>query len=138
MNNTPFVDTSFIIAYAISTDNQHTKTEPLEDIILSTECCINNSVLNECVSVSYNKTKSLEISQEVYYIVIDNFKIINEYDIVNYNAKTMGVFNKHEGKLSFTDAGIITTMTENNIKDLLTFDKQFKKESTINVIDKKI
>lgn len=138
MSNPPFVDTSFIIAYAISTDNQHTKTEPLEDIILSNECYINNSVLNECVSVSYNKTKSLEISQEVYYILIDNFKILNEYDIINYNAKTMGLFNKHEGKLSFTDAGIIITMTENNIKDLLTFDKQFKKESTINVIDKKI
>ena len=28
------------------------------------------------------------------------------------------LFNKHNGKLSFTDAGIITTMLENNIENL--------------------
>lgn len=136
MKNHYFLDTSFIIAYAISTDNQHTKTEPLEDIILNNNCYINNSILNECITVSYNKTKDLEISQEVYYIIIDNFKILNEYNIINYNDKTMDLFNQHKGKLSFTDAGIITTMKANNILNLITFDTQFKKENTINVIDK--
>ena len=134
MSKIYFLDTSFIIAYAIATDNQHTKTEPLEDIILNNQCYINNSILNECITVSYNKTKNLDISQEVYYIIIDNFKILNEYNILNYNAKTMDLFKKHEGKLSFTDSGIITTMKENNISDLLTFDTQFKKENSINVI----
>lgn len=136
MSKPYFLDTSFIIAYAIATDNQHIKTEHLEDIILNNPCHINNGILNECITVSYNKTKSLKISQEVYYIIIDNFKILNEYNIVNYNAKTMDLFNKHNGKLSFTDSGIITTMKENNIFDLLTFDTQFKKENSINVIDK--
>lgn len=136
MNKMYFLDTSFIIAYAIATDNQHTKTNSLEDIILNNSCYINNSILNECITVSYNKTKSLKISQELYYIIIDNFKILNEYNIVNYNAKTMDLFKKHEGKLSFTDSGIITTMKENNINNLLTFDSQFKKEESINVIDK--
>jgi len=129
-----FLDTSFLIAYAISTDNQHKKTTLFEDIILNNPCYINNSVLNECVSVSYNKTKSLEISHEVYYILNDNFTILNEYNINNFNAKTLMLFNKHNGKLSFTDAGIITTMLENNIENLLTFDKQFQKENEINVI----
>lgn len=136
MNKLYFLDTSFIIAYAIATDNQHTKTEPLEDIILNNPCYINNCILNECITVSYNKTKSLELSQEVYYIIIDNFRILNENNISNYNAKTMDLFKKHEGKLSFTDSGIITTMKENNISDLLTFDSQFKKENSINIIDK--
>lgn len=129
-----FLDTSFLIAYAISTDNQHEKTTLLEDIILNNPCYINNSILNECVSVSYNKTKSLEISHGVYYILNDNFTILNEYNINNFNAKTLMLFNKHNGKLSFTDAGIITTMLENNIENLLTFDKQFQKENEINVI----
>lgn len=35
MSNAYFLDTSFIIAYAINTDNQHKKTELLEDIILN-------------------------------------------------------------------------------------------------------
>lgn len=89
MSNAYFLDTSFIIAYAINTDNQHKKTELLEDIILNKPCYINNSILNECITVSYNKTKDLKISQEVYYILIDNFKILNEYNIINYNAKQL-------------------------------------------------
>ena len=136
MSNRYFLDTSFIIAYAIATDNQHSKTEHLEDIILNNPCYINNSILNECITVSYNKTKDMEISQEVYYIITDNFKILNEYNIVNYIAKTMNLYKKHEGKLNFTDVGIITTMKDNNILNLLTFDREFKKEKSINVIDK--
>ena len=135
MNTHYFLDTAFIIAYAISTDDQHHKTEPLEDILVNNPCYINNSVLNECITVSYNKTKSLDVCQEIYYILNDNFSILNEYDIPNYNAKTMNIFKKHNGKLSFTDSGIITTMLENNIPNLLTFDKQFKKEDAINVIE---
>ena len=134
MNNY-FLDTSFIIAYMIDSDNQHHKTESLEHIILNNECCINNSVLNECVTVSYNKSKNIDISQELYYILIDNFCILDEYDILNFNDKTMDIFKKHKGNLSFTDSGIITTMAENKIDYLLTFDDQFKKEGSITVID---
>ena len=90
--------------------------------------------MNECVSVSFNKSKDLDISQEVYYILVDNFKIIDEYEILNFNDKTMDIFKKHEGKLSFTDSGIITTMVENEIECLLTFDNQFKYEDSIRVI----
>lgn len=131
-----FLDTSFIIAYTIGTDNQHKKTEVFEDIILNNECCINNSILNECVTVCFNKTKDLRICKEIYYILIDNFKIINEYNINNYNAKTMDTFLKHGGKLSFTGSGIITTMVENDIKYLLTFDNEFKRDENISVLDK--
>lgn len=129
-----FLDSSFIIAYAIATDNQHIKTDSFESLILENNSYINNSVLNECVSISFNKTKSLAISNEVYHILIDNFKILNEFDVVNYNNKTLEIFNNHEGKLSFTDAGIIATMKGNNIKNLISFDNEFKKEKSINVI----
>ena len=43
-------------------------------------------------------------------------------------------FNKHNGKLGFTDSGIITTMVEHDIGKLVTFDKAFKKESRIEAI----
>lgn len=136
MTETYFLDTSFIIAYAISTDNQHCKAEDLGNIILNNPCYINNSILNECITVSYNKTKDLELTQELYYILIDNFKIINEYDVKNYNNKTFNLFKEHKGKLSFADAGIITTMRKEGIKNLISFDKEFKKEKSINVINK--
>ncbi len=129
-----FLDTSFIIAYMISSDKQHQKAEDLEEIIFNNDCCINNNILNECITVSFNKSKNLDISKELYYILIDNFNIINEYEILNFNDKTMDIFKKHNGKLSFTDSSVITTMVEKDINYLLTFDNQFKNEDSITVI----
>lgn len=134
--NRYFLDTSFIIAYMIESDNQHHKADNLENIILNNECYINNSILNECITVCNNKSKDIELSQELYYILIDNFQIINEYEIIGFNDKTMNFFKKHGGNLSYTDAGIITTMVEKNMGFLLSFDKQFKEEDSITVIDR--
>lgn len=70
----------------------------------------------------------------MYHFMIDNFKIINEHGIVNYNDKTICIFKKHKGKLSFTDSSIITTMKEFKINNLVSFDKEFKKVDEINLI----
>lgn len=129
------VDTSFIIAYNIISDTQHDKTMKMKHHLVNNECCITNSILNECVTVSFNKSKSLEIANNVYYSLIDNFKVINEYGIEKFNSKTLSIFNKHNGKLSFIDASLIVVMHEVNIDYLLTFDKQFKKEDTIKLIE---
>ncbi|MBQ2353942.1 MAG: type II toxin-antitoxin system VapC family toxin, partial [Methanobrevibacter sp.] len=92
-----------------------------------------NSVVNEIVTVSNNKGDSIK-AEIMFNFLIDNFTIINEYNVINYNSKTMSIFNKHRGKLGFTDSGIITTMLEHDIQKLVTFDKAFKKEEHIEVI----
>ena len=127
-----FLDTSFIIALAFDNDDNNKNAVELKNI-LSKDCYINNSVVNEVVTVSNNKGNSTK-AKTMFNFLIDNFTIINEYNIVNYNSKTMVTFNKHEGNLSFTDSGIITTMVEHNIRKLVTFDKAFGKENQIEVI----
>ena len=127
-----FIDTSFIIGLAFDNDSTHKRAVELMDI-LEEDCYINNSIVNEVVTVSNNNGDSAK-AMTMFNFLIDNFTIINEYNIINYNSKTMVTFNKHEGNLSFTDSGIITTMVEHDIKKLVTFDKAFKKEDRIEVI----
>ncbi len=128
------VDTSFIIAYAILSDSQHDKSIDLKHVLLNDDCYITNGILNECVTVGYNKSKSLEIANNIYYTLNDNFKIINEYEINDFNDITLSVFNKHEGKLSFVDSSLIVVMSRYDLDYLLTFDNQFSKEESIDLI----
>ena len=127
-----FLDTSFIIALAFDNDENNKRAANLLNI-LEEDCYINNGVLNEVVTVSNNKGDYTK-AEKMFNFLIDNFTIINEYSIINYNSKTMVNFSKHNGKLSFIDSGIITTMVEHNIKKLVTFDKAFKKEDQVEVI----
>ena len=127
-----FLDASFIIALAFENDDNNESAVELKNILLE-DCYVNNSVVNEVVTVSNNKGDSAK-AETMFNFLIDNFTIINEYNIVNYNSKTMTTFNKHSGKLGFTDSGIITTMVEHDIQKLVTFDKAFKKEEHIDII----
>lgn len=132
MSEKVFLDTSFIIALAFDNDENNKRAVEFKNI-LSEDCYINNSIVNEVVTVSNNKGDSTKAGI-MFNFLVDNFTIINEYNIINYNDKTMFNFNNHNGKLSFTNSGIITTMVEHDIKKLVTFDKAFKKEDQIEVI----
>lgn len=132
MSEKVFLDTSFIIALAFDNDENNKRAVEFKNI-LSEDCYISNSIVNEVVTVSNNKGDSTKAGI-MFNFLVDNFTIINEYNIINYNDKTMFNFNNHNGKLSFTDSGIITTMVEHDIKKLVTFDKAFKKEDQIEVI----
>ena len=136
-----FLDTSFIIAYINSNDELYENALKLEEAenILSQDCYINNNVLNEVLTLTGRKI-NIEAAEEIYYGLIDNFEILNEYSIFNYTAKTFDIFKKNIGanskktKLSFTDSSIILTMKESNISDLISFNQQFKNFNEINWI----
>ena len=136
-----FLDTSFILGFVNSNDELHKNAIKLEDAenILSQDCYINNNVLNEVLTLTGRKI-NINAAKETYYGLIDNFEILNEYDIVNYTIKTFDIFkrvvghNNKKTKLSFTDSSIILTMKESNITDLVSFDQQFRHFDEINLI----
>ena len=136
-----FLDTSFILGFVNSNDDLHENAIKLEEAenILSQDCYINNNVLNEVVTLTGRKI-NITAAEEIYYGLIDNFEILNEYDIINYTSKTFDIFkrvvgsNSKKTKLSFTDSSIILTMKESNITDLVSFDQQFKHFDEINLI----
>ena len=136
-----FLDTSFILGYVNSNDELHENALRLEESenILSQNCCINNNVLNEVLTLTGRRI-NIDAAKETYYGLIDSFEILNEYAIFNYTAKTFDIFkrivgpNSKKTKLSFTDSSIILTMQESNISDLISFDQQFKNFNEINLI----
>lgn len=136
-----FLDTSFILGYVNSNDELHKNALRLEEgeDILSQDCYINNNVLNEVLTLTGRRI-NIDAAEETYYGIIDSFKILDEYSILNYTAKTFNIFKRIVGpkskktKLSFTDSSIILTMQESNITDLVSFDQQFKNFNEINLI----
>lgn len=136
-----FLDTSFIMGFVNSNDDLHENAIKLEaaENVLSKDCYINNNVLNEVLTLTGRKI-NIDAAEEIYYGLIDSFKILNEYTIFNYTAKTFDIFkrivgpNSKKTKLSFTDSSIILTMQESNITDLVSFDQQFKNFNEINLI----
>ncbi|MBQ2832584.1 type II toxin-antitoxin system VapC family toxin [Methanobrevibacter sp.] len=127
-----FFDSSFIIALALDNDSNKSKALELTDL-LSEECYIGDNVIEEVVNV-VNLKGDANKAETIYYFMMDNFKVINEHEISNYNTKTIKVFNKFNGKLSYTDSSMIVTVLEYDIDYLVTFDNEFKREERINVM----
>ena len=128
-----FVDSSYIVALIKEDDSLHEKSLEFLNLLDSNDCYINNSVLAEILNIS-NKYTDFANVIEIYYQLFDNFTIINEFDIFAYDARTLVEFEKYKGKLGFVDSGIITTMNQHQITNLVTFDKEFKKVKSINVL----
>lgn len=127
-----FIDSSYLIAIALDNDSNTEKALGLIEL-LSEDCYISDKVINEVVTV-VNARGNYNQAIKVYHYMIDNFKLINDYEITNYNEKTIQTFKKFEGKLSFTDSATVVTMLEFNIENILSFDKGFLREGKINVI----
>lgn len=127
-----FFDSSFIIALALDNDSNKSKALELTDL-LSEECYIGDNMIEEVVNV-VNLKGDANKAETLYNFMMDNFKIINEHEIPNYNTKTIKIFKKFNGKLSYTDSSMIVTVLEYNIDFLATFDKQFKREERITVL----
>lgn len=127
-----FFDSSFIIALALDNDSNKSKALELTDL-LSEECYIGDNVIEEVVNV-VNLKGDANKAETLYNFMMDNFKIINEHEIPNYNTKTIKVFKKFNGKLSYTDSSMIISVLEHNIDYLVTFDNEFKREERITVV----
>ena len=127
-----FVDSSYLIAIALDKDSNKEKALDLSEL-LAEDCYISDKVINEVITVVNNRGNYKQ-AVTVFHYMVDNFKLINEYEISNYNEKTIQIFEKYEGNLSFTDSAIIVLMLDLGINDLLSFDHGFKRERRINVI----
>ena len=138
MNEKYFLDASYLLALFNNNDSLHKNALELKDI-LNSDCYINNNVLNEILTLTGRKL-GIYAAKEIYYALSDSFTLLNEYNILNYNSKNFIIFEKYVGKdsnktkLSFTDSSIILTAQEYGIKNIVTFDKEFKRVEGFNFI----
>ena len=131
-----FLDSSFIISFAVESDENFEEANILieQENILEQECYISNNVINEVITIIGNKS-NINLAKETYYILKDNFRILNEQEIEKFNDKVMDIYEKYDTKLSFTDSSILLLMDYYDIDTLVSFEKEFKKNEEINLIN---
>lgn len=125
-----FVDTSFLIALLISTDHFHERALEISETINERKV-INNIVLNETLNAFSGKGG--KIGKDLYNIILEMFDV--EYlSPVDYE-KAMDLFLHYDSSINYSDCTILTTMFQNNINRIVSFDRDFEKIEMINLIN---
>jgi predicted nucleic acid-binding protein len=130
------LDSSFIVSFAVETDTNHSKAVKIMDDIEKGKygrLCITDYIFDETVTVIFIKTKKLAkgvsvgnaLKKSVEIIDVDKNSFENAWNEFKRQKKT---------DFSFTDCTTIAVMRANEIKNIATFDEDFKKIGEINVI----
>lgn len=123
------LDTSFIVAYSVEMDEHHAKTVGLMEKILGKEfgkIYISDFIFDETITVVFNKSKKLESAIKVGENLQKSFEII-EIDKSVFEEAWNIFKTQKETRLGFTDCTTLAVMSENSIKKIATFDREFKK-----------
>ena len=128
--NKIFIDTNFIVAILREIEENHElAVKTCETLLNNYECCISNSIITEVVTIIMMRTKNLNLTRNAYYFMIDNFTILNEYDVDKYNDKVFKVFEKYNTNrfnLGFVDCSIVVISGYYDMDYVVSFDKNFK------------
>lgn len=126
------LDTSFIVSYFNTRDQNHLKAVKLMKKIRE-PLCVTDYVFSEVVTVSLIRLKSLDRASKIGNVLLKSLKMINVEKTIFDNAWSIFCKQKETG-LSFTDCTTISAMLENDIEKIATFDGDFGKISGITVI----
>ncbi|MEM3085386.1 MAG: PIN domain-containing protein [Nitrososphaerales archaeon] len=130
------LDTSFIVSYFNERDENHTKaTELMESVanLMFGPIYMTNFIFDETVTVSFIRLKNITKAVEIGNYLLKSLRII-EVEKTNF-YKAWEIFRRQKTTdLSFTDCTTISVMQDNEIKNIATFDEDFKGIKGINVI----
>lgn len=131
------LDSSFLIAIEVKEDEHHNKAILIRDKIINEEfgeIFISDYIFDETITVSFKKIKDLKKVVEIGEILMQLgglFKVEEE----TFGEAWALFKNQKATHFSFTDCTILALMKEKGIRNIATFDKDFKKIKDINVID---
>lgn len=125
-----FVDTSFLIALLIKTDSYHEKALKIAESIHERKV-INNTVLNETLNAFTGKGGKL--GKELHNIIGEMFDIqfLNQADYEN----AMEIYLHLDSSINYSDCTILSTMLQNKINKIISFDSDFEKIKGITRIN---
>ena len=130
------LDTSFLIAYEVDTDINHENAVPLMERVVKNEfgmALISDYIFDETVTVALNKTKDLN-KAVLIGTTLRNSSITSKINDIDFE-ETWEIFKAQKNtKLSFTDCTSLAVMKRMNIRNIATFDQDFKKIKWITVV----
>lgn len=136
-----FLDANFIISIFREIEKHHElSVKTCSELLKNHECYINNSVLNEIITVLMMRTKNMELTTKAYYFMKDNLIILDESEINNFNDNVFEIFKKYNSKtfkVSFIDCSIVLVSKYYGLDYIVTYDKNFKLFENINLLELK-
>lgn len=131
-----FLDTNFIVGYKIENDDHHNKVQKIIKEISEGKYgrpVISDYIFDETVTVVFSKSKKLPLARETGIELRAAMHMI-DIDSTSFD-EAWNVFKNQKNKFSFTDCTSLVLMKKHGIKNIATFDKEFKKEEGIEVVD---
>ena len=131
-----FLDTSFLVALEVETDQNHIKAVEVRDKIIEGNfgnAIISDYVFDETLTATLQKTRDLEKAVIVGENLRNSLEIINLEPEILEEAWNLFKYQK-QTIFSFTDCTILVIMRGNAIKNIATFDKDFLRIKDIKVI----
>ena len=125
-----FVDTSFLIALLISSDQFHEKALGVSQTINERKV-INNTVLNETLNAFTGKGG--KVGKELYNLILKMFDI--QYLTPDDYNRAMDLYLHYDSAINYSDCTILSTMFQNDISKILSFDSDFEKINGISIIN---
>ena len=130
-----FIDTNILVSYFNKRDENHKKAEKLlEDIFEKKKYgdpITSDYVFDESVNICTLRTKSKELSIKLGDMIFNSIPMLNV--TIPIFQMSWELFKKV--KMSFTDCTNIILVLTYGIKNIATFDKEFKRINNINVVD---
>lgn len=124
-----FIDTTFLIALLFKTDPLHEKALIIADSINERKV-INNTVL--CETLNSFSGKGGKIGKELYSVINEMFDI-KYLDFSDYGM-AMDIYLNYDSSINYSDCTILTTMFQNKINKIATFDSHFEKIKGLIVV----
>lgn len=135
-----FLDTNFIVGLILENDDLHKDAVELNSKydIENQDCYVSNHVLDEIITI-IGQYEGSNLAYNIYLMIKDNFTILQEYNIPNFNSKVMATYQEknknNKQKVGFTDSSIIEVIKYYHLDELVTFDKKLAKNSPVQVIN---
>ncbi|MBR0472198.1 MAG: PIN domain-containing protein [Methanosphaera sp.] len=116
-----------MVGLFVENDTWHENAEKLYYKYEKEEMYISNLVIAEAITLMKLHLDTKEI-REIYYNLPYYFKILDDS---KYYDEAMETFVKYNGTISFFDAMYITIMKNNQIYEIISFDKDFDNKKEI-------
>lgn len=124
-----FIDSSFLVSLFRQDDDNHELIKQNRNILEDNKCFISNGIVTEVITVLMMRTKNKQLTNLAYYFMQDNFTIVNEYEISEYNDKVFSVFknyNVNSYKVSFIDCSSVIISNHFGFDYVVALDNGFK------------
>lgn len=132
-----FLDSSFLVSVEVETDQNHERAIKVRDEIIKDKfgkTTISDYIFDETVTVTFGRTRDLKKTILVGMGLRDSAEML-KIDEKNFEEAWKIFKRQKKTDFSFTDCSTIAAMKAKNIKNIATFDEDFKKIKWINVID---